>query len=51
MLAKLNRTKFLISRTLIDLNISLDEFALIKECDDMKKEIKSLKTYTVYQRF
>ena len=45
---KLYSIEVLISKTLIDPNINHDEFVLInekwKECDDMKKEIKDLKT-------
>ena len=45
---KLNSIEVLISKALIDLNISHDEFILVnnvlKEYDDMKKEIKNLKT-------
>ena len=46
--SKVNSIKFLISKALIDLNISYDEFALInnlpKEYDDLKEETKNLKT-------
>ena len=45
---KLNSIEVLISKALIDLNISHDEFVLVnnvlKEFDDMKEEIKNLKT-------
>ena len=45
---KLNSIEVLICKALIDLNISHDEFILVnnvlKEYDDMKKEIKNLKT-------
>ena len=45
---KLNSIEVLISKALIDLNISHYEFILVnnvlKEYDDMKKEIKNLKT-------
>ena len=45
---KLNSIEVLISKALIDLNISHDEFILVnnvlKEYDHMKKEIKNLKT-------
>ena len=50
MLAKteLNHIEVLISKALIDSNVSHDEFLLInnalEEFDDMKKEIKNLKT-------
>ena len=46
--SKLNRIEALISKALIDLNISHDEFVLInnvlKEYNKMKEEIKNLKT-------
>ena len=46
--SKVNSIKFLISKALIDLNISYDEFALInnlpKDYDDLKEETKNLKT-------
>ena len=46
--SKLNSIEVLISTAWIDWNISHDEFVLtnnkVKEYDDMKKEIKSLKT-------
>ena len=45
--SKLNRIEVLISKALIDLNISRDEFVLInvlKEYIKMKEEIKNLKT-------
>ena len=52
---KLNSTEVLISKALIDSNISHDEFVLInnvlKEYDDMKEKIENLKTWTVHQRF
>ena len=52
---KLNSIEVLISETLIDLNISHDEFVLInnalKEYYDMKEEIKNLKNQTVHRRF
>ena len=45
---KLNRTEVLISKALIDSNISHDGFVVInnmlKEYDDMKEEIKNLNT-------
>ena len=51
---KLNRIGAYISKDLINSNISHDEFVsvsnMLKEYDDIKKEIKNLKTYTVYQR-
>ena len=61
--SKLYSIEILISKTLIDLVISHDEFVLInvlKEYNEMKDKIKSLKrlnrtsylaTYQVYQRF
>ena len=46
--SKLSSIKILISKTLIDSNINHDEFVLInnvlKEYNDMKEEIKNLKT-------
>ena len=49
--SKLNSVEFLISKSLIDPNIGHDEFVLIKnvlkECNDMKEEIKNLKTYLI----
>ena len=49
--SKLNSAEFLISKSLIDPNIGHDEFVLIKnvlkECNDMKEEIKNLKTYLI----
>ena len=46
--SKLNSIEFLISKTLIDSNISHDKFVLIinilKEYEDVRKEIKNLKT-------
>ena len=52
---KSNRIESLISKTLIDSNISHDEFVLInnvlKEYDDMKEEIENLKTEIVHQGF
>ena len=48
LLAKLNRIDVIISKALIDSNISHDEFVLInnvlKEYEKMKEEIKNLKT-------
>ena len=61
--SKLYSIEILISKTLIDLVISHDEFVLInvlKEYNEMKDKIKSLKrlnrtsylaTHQVYQRF
>ena len=53
--SNLNIIEVLISKALIDSNISHDEFFLInnvlKECGNMKEEIKNVKTWTVYQRF
>ena len=57
MLAKstLNSIETLLSKALVDSNISGDEFVLInnmlKEYDNMKAEIKNLKTQIVRQRF
>ena len=52
--SKLNSIKVLISRTLINWNINHDEFVLInnvlKEYDNMKKEIKYLKISVVHRR-
>ena len=46
--SKLNQIEFLVSKVLINWNISHDEFVLLnnvlKEYDDMKEEIKNLKT-------
>ena len=45
---KLTSIEVLISKTLIDSNITNDEFVslnnVLKEYDDMKKDIKNLKT-------
>ena len=44
--AKLNSIELLISKALIDLNISHNQYVLminvLKECDDIKEEIKNL---------
>ena len=52
---KLNSIEVLISKALIDLNIGHDEFILVnnvlKEYDDMKKEIKNLKTWHFIKNF
>ena len=52
---KLNNTEVLISKALIDSKIIHDEFVLInnvlKEYDNMKDEIKNLKTSLVHQSF
>ena len=52
--AKLNSTEVLISRVLTNSCISHDEFIsvnnVLREYDDIKKEIKNLKTSTVMQR-
>ena len=52
---KLNNIKVFISKALIDSIISHDEFVLIndvlKEYNEMKKEIRCLMTYSVYWRF
>ena len=46
--SKLNKIEVLISKTLIDSNISHDEFVLknnvIKEYDEIKEEVQNLKT-------
>ena len=45
--SKLSSLEVLISKALIDSNISHDEFVLInviREYDDMKEEIKNMKT-------
>ena len=46
--SKLNRIEVLISKSLSDSNISHDEFVsinnVLKECKEMKEEIKNLKT-------
>ena len=46
--SKLNKIEVLISKSLIDLNVSHDEFVLInnvlKEYEERKEEIKNLKT-------
>ena len=51
----LNSKDVLTSRALIDLNISHDEYVLmsnaLKEYDNMKEEIKNLKTTIVHQIF
>ena len=53
--SKLNRIEVLISKSVIDSNISHDEFVSInnelKEYEEMKEEIKNLKTLSVYHRF
>ena len=53
--SKLNSIEVLILKALIDSNISHDEFVLInnllKEYDDVKEEMKKLKTETVHRRF
>ena len=52
---KLNTTEVLISKALIDSCICYEEFVLVndalREHDDMKEEIKNLKTSTVHQKF
>ena len=52
--SKLNRIEVLISKSLIDSNISHDEFVSInnalKEYEEMKEEIKNSKTQ-VYRKF
>ena len=53
--SKLTNIEVLISKALTDSNISYDEFVLVndvlKEYDDMKEEIKKLKTSSVNQIF
>ena len=54
--SKLNDIEVLISKALINSNISHDKFVLVnnvpKEYDDMKEEIESLKTLkTVFKEF
>ena len=53
--SKLKNVEVLISKVLIESNISHGEFVLInnvlKEYDDMKEEVKNFKTLSVYQRF
>ena len=53
--SKLNSIEVLIFKALIDSNIIHDEFVLmnnvLKEHDDLKEEVKSVKTYTVYRKF
>ena len=52
---KLNTVKVLTSRALIESYISHDELFLVndllREYDDLKEEIESLKDSTVHQRF
>ena len=52
---KLNSIEVLISKALTDSYISHDEFVSVndalREYDDMKEEIKNLKTSTINQRF
>ena len=52
---KLSTIEILISRNLINLCISQDEFVLvntvIRQYNDMKEAIKNLKTSTAHQRF
>ena len=53
--SKLNSIEVLISKTLIDSNIIHDEFVslnnLLKELDNMREEIRNLKTQIVFRRF
>ena len=53
--SKLNSIEILISKALTDSNISHNEFGImhkvLKEYDEMKEEIKNLKTLSVYRRF
>ena len=51
--SKINSIEVLISKTLIEFYISHDDFVLVnrlKVYDDMKEEIKNLKTLTVHWR-
>ena len=52
---KLNTKEVLISRALINTNISHDEFVsvnnLLREYDDIEKAAKNLKTLTVHEIF
>ena len=52
---KLNSIEVLISKALTDSYISHDQFVSVndalREYDDMKEEIKNLKTSTINQRF
>ena len=52
--SKLNGIEVLISKALINSQVSYDEFVLINnvptEYDDTKEEIKNLKIYTVHRR-
>ena len=51
--SKINSIEVLISKTLIEFYISLDDFGLVntlKVYDNMKEEIKNLKTLTVHWR-
>ena len=52
---KLNTTEILISKSLIDSYISHDEFVSVKnvvrEFNDMKKEIKNPETYMEYTKW
>ena len=52
---KFSTIEILISRNLINLCISQDEFVLvntvIRQYNDMKEAIKNLKTSTAHQRF
>ena len=53
--SKLNSIEVLISKALIDSNISHDKFVLknsaLKEDDDMKEKTKNLKTWAVHRKF
>ena len=53
--SKLSSLELLISKTLIDPDISHDEFSLtnnaLKENDDIKEKITFLRMWTVYRRF
>ena len=53
--AKLNSVEILMSKALIDTNITHDELVSInnvsKEYDDIKEEVRNLKNLTVTERF
>ena len=53
--SKLNRVEVLISKSLINSNINHDEFDsinnVVKEYEEIKEEIRNLKTQSIYQRF
>ena len=53
--AKLNSVEILMSKALIDTNITHDELVSInnvsKEYDDIKEEVRNLENLTVIERF